>query len=95
MQGLPQLAQDIVQAADKGNWKVFTEKMGGVLCMRKEQVFQPYYEFSFDKESGVIKTSQYCDNELIRALKGVSSAGREFITRILEWRIESKLANGF
>lgn len=95
MQGLPKLAQEIVQAADKGNWKVFTEKMGGVFCMRKEQVFQPYYEFSFDKESGVIKTSQYCDNELIRALKGVSSAGREFITRVLEWRIDSQVQKSF
>lgn len=95
MQGLPERAKEIIEAADKGDWKVFTQKMGGVFSMRKEQVFKPYYELSVDKESGVVKTSQYCAGELIRALKGVMTAGREFITRIFEWRIESSVRHAF
>jgi len=39
----------------------------------------------------VIKTSQYCDNELMRALKEVAIAGRELVIRIYHWRIESQM----
>lgn len=95
MQGLPELAKEIIEAADKGDWKTFTQKMGGVFNVRKEQVFKPYYALSVDKESGVLKTSQYCTQELIRALKGVMTAGREFITRMFEWRIESSVRHAF
>ncbi|ASA55554.1 hypothetical protein [Vibrio gazogenes] len=71
------------------------QQLGGVFCERKAQVFQPYYELSIDQDTGVVKTSQYCDNELVRALKGVMTAGREFITRVFAWRIESGLAPSF
>lgn len=95
IQGLEKVAKEIIEAADSGNWKVFTQKMGGVFAMRKEQVFKPYYELSIDNDTGVIKTSQYCDNELVRALKGVAIAGRELITRIYQWRIESQMRHAF
>ncbi|WP_245884008.1 replication endonuclease [Vibrio albus] len=93
--GLGDLAKEIVSAADTGNWKEFIKKMGGVFCKRKEQVFKPHYELSVDKTTGCVKTSPYCDNELVRALKGVATAGREFITRIYEWRIDSQLRHAF
>ncbi|OIQ24887.1 replication endonuclease [uncultured Vibrio sp.] len=94
-QGLDDIAQSIVEAADTGNWKVFTQKMGGVFCKRKEQVFQPHYEVSFDKDTGAFNTSQYCTEEFIRALKGVVTRGRELITRVYQWRIESQLHHAF
>ncbi|MEF1257203.1 replication endonuclease [Vibrio sp. M260112] len=32
-QGLPEIAKSIIEAADKGDWKVFTQKMGGVFSV--------------------------------------------------------------
>ncbi|CAM3257190.1 replication endonuclease [Vibrio diazotrophicus] len=95
VEGLAQLAKEIVEAADSGNWKLFTQKMGGVFSLRKEQVFKPYYELSVDTDTGVIKTSQYCDSELMRALKGVFTAGREIITRVFQWRIDASVRPAF
>ncbi len=69
--------------------------MGGVFSLRKEQVFKPYYELSFDIDTGVVKTSQYCDSELMRALKGVFTAGREIITRVFQWPIDSSVRPAF
>ncbi|SJN59899.1 Bacteriophage replication gene A protein (GPA) [Vibrio ruber DSM 16370] len=92
---LPERAKAIIEAADKGDWKTYTQQMGGVFCERQAQVFKPYYELSVDQTTGAVKTSQYCDNELVRALKGVMTAGREFITRVFAWRIESGLAPSF
>ncbi|WP_157372009.1 hypothetical protein [Vibrio sp. MEBiC08052] len=66
-----------------------------VFCERQAQVFKPYYELSVDQTTGAVKISQYCDNELVRALKGVMTAGRELITRVFAWRIESGLAPSF
>ncbi len=74
-----------------GDWKTFTQQMGGVFSSRQSQVFKPYYELSVDCETG----SQYCENECVRALKGVISAGREMITRIYQWRIESQRCGVF
>ncbi|MDX6028450.1 hypothetical protein [Vibrio natriegens] len=60
---------------------------------RKEQVFKlkPHYEFSVDKDTGVIKTSLYCASELMRALKGVALAGQQFITRVFQWQVSSSV----
>ncbi|KUI97853.1 hypothetical protein [Vibrio sp. MEBiC08052] len=91
---LPERAT-IIEAADKGDWKTYTLQMGGVFCERKAQIFKPYYELSIDKDTGAVKSSQYCDNELVRVLKGVITAGRELITRVFAWRIESELAPSF
>lgn len=85
--GEGELAEKITNAADNSDWKTFTQLMGGVFCKRKEQAFQPHYELSFDTDTGVVKTSQYCESELVRALKGVAIAGRAIITRLHEWRI--------
>lgn len=93
--GLTERQQSIVDAADSGDWKTFTQQMGGVFSSRQSQVFKPYYELSFDCETGVAKNSQYCENECVRALKGVFSAGREMITRIYQWRIESQRCGVF
>ncbi|EKO3892378.1 replication endonuclease, partial [Vibrio metschnikovii] len=66
-----------------------------VFSTRKEQVFKPYYELSVETSTGVVKTSQYCENELVKALKGVVSAGREFITRVFQWRLEFQVRHAF
>ncbi|CAH1569238.1 replication endonuclease [Vibrio rotiferianus] len=95
IQGLPEVAQEIIEAADKGDWKIFTQKMGGVFSMRKKQVFKPYYALSYDSDTGVVKTSLYCVNELVRALKGVTIAGHEIVTRLFTWRIESSVRHVF
>lgn len=95
VQDLPERAKSIVEAADKGDWKQFTQSMGGVFSKRTEQVFKPHYEFSTDKATGVIKTTLYCASELVRALKGVAIEGRELITRVFEWRIESLVRPAF
>ncbi|PML53116.1 replication endonuclease [Vibrio breoganii] len=88
--GLDDAKKRVVEAADTGNWKEFTQSMGGVFCMRKNQVFKPYYELSVDKATGIVKTSQYCADELVRSLKGVVTDGLELITRLFQWRIESQ-----
>lgn len=90
-QDLPEQAKAIIEAADKGDWKTYTVQMGGVFSKRKEQVFKPHYEFSVDKDTGVIKSSLYCPNEFVRALKGVVTAGREFITRVFQWQLSCGL----
>ncbi|MBF4295835.1 replication endonuclease, partial [Vibrio anguillarum] len=95
VEGLSQLAKEIVEAADSGNWKVFTKKMGGVFSLRKEQVFKPYYELLVDRGTGVVKTSQYCDSELMRALKGVFTVGREIITRVFQRQIDASIRHAF
>jgi hypothetical protein len=92
---LPPLAQEILAAADKGDWKSFTQKMGGVFSKRTEQVFKPYYALSFDTDTGVIKTTLYCANELVRALKGVTIVGQDIVTRIHKWRIEHRECHAF
>lgn len=38
VQGLDDVAKEIIEAADSGDWKEFTQKMGGVFCTREEQV---------------------------------------------------------
>ncbi len=78
-------------AARVDAWKGFTELMGGVFSKRTEQAFKPFYEFAMDKANGVIKTSQYDENELVRVLKGISAEGQDFISRVHEWQVESKL----
>ncbi len=85
----------IIEAADKGDWKTFTQLMGGVFSQRSEQLFKPHYELSVDKDTGVIKTSLYCSEELVRSLKGVMSGGKAIITRVLQWRITSKERHAF
>ncbi|WP_141677295.1 hypothetical protein [Aliivibrio sp. 1S128] len=62
-----------------------------MFSLRKEQVFQTHYEYSIDHESVVIKASLYCCEELLCCLKGVSSYGRDVITRVMQWRIVSTL----
>jgi hypothetical protein len=95
MQNLPDLAREIIKAADQGDWKTFTQKMGGVFSTRKQQVFKPYYAISFDSDTGVVKSSLYCPSELLRALKGVMLNGAEIITRIHKWRITRSVSHAF
>ncbi|EPE2651755.1 hypothetical protein ACSG7X_003504 [Vibrio fluvialis] len=95
VEGLTQLAKEIVEAADTGNWKIFTQKMGGVFSLRKEQIVKPYYELLVDRDIGVVKTSQYCDRELMRSLKRGFTAGREIITRVFQWRIDASVRHAF
>lgn len=91
IQGMGKLAKAIFHAADTGDWKGFTLLMGGVFAKRTEQVFKPFYEFTIDKANGVIRSSQYDENELVRVLKGISAEGQDFVSRIHEWQVESKL----
>ncbi|MGF1740911.1 hypothetical protein L4C34_07510 [Vibrio profundum] len=95
IQNLPELANTIVEAADKGDWKMFTQKMGGVFSKRTEQVFKPYYELFVDSDTGAIKTSLYYPQELVKTLKGVVIEGLEIITRIFKWRIDFNLRYSF
>ncbi|WP_117235758.1 replication endonuclease [Vibrio maerlii] len=88
VQNLPKLAKDIIAAADIGNWKDFTQMMGGVFSTRKEQVFKPLYAFSFDRDTGAIKTSLYCARELVRTLKGITAYGQDIISRVHQWCID-------
>lgn len=91
IQGMGKVAKAIFHAADSGDWKGFTELMGGVFSKRTEQAFKPFYEFAMDKANGVIKSSHYDENELVRVLKGVSTEGHDFVSRVHEWQVESKL----
>ncbi|CAH0540905.1 replication endonuclease [Vibrio marisflavi] len=92
---LPEKLKDIFKAADKGDWKNFIEKMGGVFCGRKEQAIHPYYELSVDQSTGEVKTTLYCETELTKVLKGVTAMGKAIVTRFMQWRFESKLAPSF
>lgn len=86
---LPELARKVVEAADKADWCEFTKGMGGVFCLRKQQLFQPYYELSVESDTGLIRTSRYCSKEAIWSLKGVVTAGQEVVTRTFKWVFHS------
>ncbi|QIA64268.1 replication endonuclease [Vibrio astriarenae] len=92
---LNQAQEAIRVSADQGKWKEFTTLMGGVFAKRKQQVFKPYYEVTVDTSTGVVKSSPYCGEELLRALKGVVSETNKYVTRLFEWRVESCMRFGF
>lgn len=81
------LVTEIHTAADKGCWKTFTDLMGGVFCKRTEQAIAPHYELAVDTATGVVKTSMYSEEELLKVLKGISSGGKTIITRTNEWHL--------
>mgnify|MGYP003624700413 FL=1 len=76
----------LTQSADSGDWAMYTKLMGGVFCMRKNQVIRPYYEMVVNKTTGLIKTSWF-DGLITSKLKGVLYKGKEIITRVHEWHI--------
>ncbi|UJF19126.1 replication endonuclease [Vibrio sp. SS-MA-C1-2] len=92
---LPEKAKKIFKSADTGNWKEYLQLMGGVFCGRKDQAIQPYYEWAYDADTGVIKSGQYSENELVKTLKGVSAFGKNIETRVNNWTLESKLKFAF
>ncbi|CAG9000291.1 MAG: hypothetical protein CENE_02285 [Candidatus Celerinatantimonas neptuna] len=83
---LSETCQKIHQAADCGNWQVYTEQMGGMWCKRADRPIQPFYQLVFDKVTGECHLNQYRDSFLTR-LKGILAEGREVITRIWEWKL--------
>lgn len=87
MMGESQRVTEIHAAADKGCWKTFTDLMGGVFCKRTEQAIAPHYELAVDAATGVVKTSMYSEEELLKVLKGISAAGKTIITRTNEWHL--------
>ena len=76
----------LTQSADSGDWAMYTKLMGGVFCMRKNQVIHPYYEMVVNKTTGLIKTSWF-DGIITSKLKGILYKGKEIITRVHEWRL--------
>ena len=82
------LTEEIVDAADRGLWSVFTEKMGGAVCRRDRRPVSPFYIFT--QELG-----RY--SEQVKKLRGVLSRGFFFplISRPRKWitrRIQSAKA---
>jgi len=77
---------ELTQSADSGDWAMYTKLMGGVFCMRKNQVLHPYYEMVVNKTTGLIKTSWF-DGLITKKLKGILYQGKEIITRVHEWRL--------
>ncbi len=75
------------EAADQGNWKQFTQLMGGVFCKRKDQLLRPYYDMEYSQQTGLIKTS-FCDGLITLKLKGTLHVGQAIITRLHQWRLE-------
>lgn len=80
----------VVKAADEGNWKQYTQLMGGVFCMRAKQAFRPHYDVTIDKATGELAHSQYSPNEIPRTLKGVIAKGQVWISRIHQWKLETQ-----
>jgi hypothetical protein len=76
----------LYEAADDGNWHMFTELMGGVFCKRKEQRVRPHYEIEFDERTGEVKCSWFDDVPFFR-LKGIVHKGFEIITRVHKWTL--------
>jgi hypothetical protein len=76
----------LYEAADDGNWHMFTELMGGVFCKRKEQRVKPHYEIEFDERTGEVKCSWFDDVPFFR-LKGIVHKGFEIITRVYKWTL--------
>ena len=74
-------------AADKSDWKTYTQLMGGVFCKRKDLLIRPFYNLEADQQTGLIKTSWF-DNVIVLKLKGVLYAGQAIITRLHQWRLE-------
>jgi len=80
---------DIFEAADKGAWTEFVTFMGGAFCKREEQPIRLLYKEKVDTESAALKQS-YFDGVASISLRGIKLGEKEVITRIHEWRIESR-----
>lgn len=74
-------------AADKSDWKTYTQLMGGVFCKRKDLLIRPYYQLEADQQTGLIKTSWF-DNVIVLKLKGIVYEGQAIITRLHQWCLE-------
>jgi hypothetical protein len=79
----------IYDAADKGSWTEFVTLMGGVFCKRDDQPIRPLYKEKVNTETGELKQT-YFDEAISISLRGVKLGEKEVITRIHEWRIESR-----
>ncbi|WP_235956323.1 hypothetical protein [Grimontia sedimenti] len=81
------MVTEIYEAADKGCWKTFTDLMGGVFYKRTEQAIALHYKLAVDTATGVVKTSMYSKEELLKVLKGISTGGKTIITRTNQWHL--------
>lgn len=72
------LLNDLIVAADEGDWEKYTMLMGGVNCLRKDRPVRP---MMIEKA----KTNQY--GELVKVIKGIWCGSRAVITRLHEWTV--------
>lgn len=84
---ISEAVEAVREVEDQGNWKQFTQLMGGVFCKGKDQLLRPYYGMEFNQQTGLIKTS-FFDGLITLKLKGILHAGHAIITRLHQWRLE-------
>jgi len=70
------LLKSITEAADGGNWALYTELMGGAVCPRRERPIRPMM---------IEKTESNRYGEAVRVIKGIWHGAEAHITRIHEW----------
>nr|WP_297331882.1 replication endonuclease [Pseudoalteromonas sp.] len=73
--------------ADNSDWQAYTKAMGGLNTKSKDRPIKLHYDFNVNEETGECSQSYY-DGELIQKVKGLWFAGRTFVTRFYQWRLE-------
>lgn len=83
---LSENAEEARMAADGSEYGEFTQIMGGVFCKRSEQLLRPFYDVTFDQNTGELKESRYGDS-FIKKLRGIKLGETEIITRVHQWTV--------
>ncbi len=74
-------------AADNSDWQAYTLAMGGLNIKSKDRPIKLHYDVKVNEETGECSQSYY-DGELIQKIKGIWFAGKTFVTRFYQWRLE-------
>ena len=81
------LLEQARSAADNSDWQAYTLAMGGLNIKSKDRPIKLHYDINVNEETGECSQSYY-DSELIQKIKGIWFAGKTFVTRFYQWRLE-------
>lgn len=81
------LLEQARSAADNSDWQAYTQAMGGLNIKSKDRPIKLHYDVNVNEETGECSQSYY-DGELIQKVKGLWFAGKTFVTRFYQWRLE-------
>ncbi len=74
------LLEQLVTAADNGDWGLYNELMGGVNCLRKDRPVRPMM---------IRRENKNAYGEAVAAIKGILLKGKAIVTRIHNWTVKA------